>query len=185
MRMNIHEQQTNSDTAKVFFAIWPSPELRRSLHTLALEYQKRYGGRAMRAEDLHLTLLFLGVLERSQLPMLQQMVDAIELAAFSFSLQQIACWRHNRIAFAAPFEEVAPLQRLSERLRILVANTGIGFDRRPFTPHVTLLRRMAATVDPQPIQVPDWRVEAFSLVESMADGEGVRYRNLQTWRCPE
>lgn len=185
MRMNIQERKPNSDMAKVFFALWPSPALRRSLHALALQYQKRYGGRAMRAEDLHLTLLFLGLLERPRLPLLQQMVDAFELTAFSFSLQQIACWRHNRIAFAAPFEEVMPLQRLSENLRILVDNTGIGFDRRPFTPHVTLLRRMVATVDPQPIQVPDWRVEAFSLVESLADGEGVRYRDLQTWRCRE
>lgn len=183
--MNIQEQQPNTDKAKVFFALWPSPALRRSLRALAMQYQKQHGGRAMRAEDLHLTLLFLGLLDRARIPMLQQMVDAFECSAFSFSLQQIACWRHNRIAYAAPCEEVMPLQCLADNLRMLADNAGVGFDHRPFTPHVTLLRRMIVAADPQPIKVPAWRVEAFSLVESLADGQGVRYRSLQSWRCRE
>lgn len=185
MRMNIQEQPSNSGKAKVFFALWPSPALHRALHALAPRLQEQYGGRATRKEDLHLTLLFLGLVERAQLRTLQQMVDAFEFTSFSFHLQQIAFWRHNRIAYAAPGEEILPLQQLSENLRILADNAGIGFDHRLFTPHVTLLRRLNGAADPQPIEVPAWRVEAFSLVESLADNQAVRYRNLQTWRSRE
>lgn len=183
--MNIQEQQSGADAAKVFFALWPSPTLRRSLHAVALQYQKQYGGRAMRMETLHLTLLFLGTLERARIARLQELVDTFGFAAFTFSLQQVACWQHNRIAYATSCDEVVPLQSLSQNLRILTEHAGAGFDRRAFTPHVTLLRRVATLAEPQPIRLPEWRVEAFSLVESLTDEQGVRYRNLRTWHCRE
>ena len=32
-------------------------------------------------------------------------------------------------------------------------------------------------------QGKDWKVEEFSLVESISDEQGAHYRNLYTWRC--
>lgn len=181
--MNIPGKNISTEHARVFFSLWPSPELRRKLHALAMQYQKRFGGRAMRAETLHLTLLFLGEVQRSKIEELRPRVDEMEFAPFSFCLQRISCWRHNQIAFAAPEDGVASLQSLSESLRSVVSDAGIEFDRRGFTPHVTLLRKLVQPVEAQSIMLPDWNVEEFSLVESASDEQGAHYRNLYTWRC--
>jgi 2'-5' RNA ligase len=181
--MNIPAKDDSAEKVRVFFALWPAPALRRLLHALAVRYQEQYGGRAMRAETLHLTLLFLGEVSRDNIQKLQQLVDSLEMASFSFHLERIACWRHNQILYAAPEDGVFPLQVLSEALRSLTDSAGIEFDRRGFTPHVTLLRKMTQSFDSQPIQLPEWTVEEFSLVESAALNQGMRYRTLQTWRC--
>jgi len=181
--MNIPGMNKSTERARVFFALWPSPDLRRQLHALALQYQKRHGGRAMRADTLHLTLLFLGEVQRGKSEELRQHAEELAIASFSFCLQHIACWRHNQIAYAAPEEGLAPLLSLAEALRGVTDNAGIEFDRRGFTPHVTLLRKLAQPFDAQPVMLPEWRVDEFSLVESAPDMNGPRYRNLHTCRC--
>lgn len=181
--MNIPAKDDAIGKARVFFALWPEPALRRQLHALAVRYQEQCGGSAMRAGTLHLTLLFLGEVPRDNIRKLQRQVDALEMAPFSFRLAHIACWRHNRIAYAAPGEEVAPLQALSEALRALTDTAGIEFDRRDFTPHVTLLRKVTQAFESQPIRLPEWKVEGFSLVESSTLDQGASYRILKTWRC--
>lgn len=183
MTANIQARQANADKARVFFALWPNPALRRALHALALQCRQTHGGRAMEAQTLHLTLLFLGEMQRTRIARLQQAIDGFEFEAFSFLLQQLACWRHNRIAYAAPADHAAALHRLADALRQRAGDAGIGCDERPFSPHVTLLRKVTQPVDTQAIQPLEWRVEAFSLVESAADAQAVRYRTLQTWRC--
>ena len=61
LNANQHEMQLkDSGVARVFFALWPEALVRQALHTLATEYQLRCEARAMRAETLHMTLLFLG-----------------------------------------------------------------------------------------------------------------------------
>ena len=75
MPTNIHIPDKHGVPARLFFALWPSAELRRRLHALALRYQRLHGGRAMRAETLHLTLLFLGEVPRAQIASLLQAID--------------------------------------------------------------------------------------------------------------
>ena len=181
--MNIPAKEENAGKARVFFALWPEPALRRQLHALALRYQERCGGSAMRGETLHLTLLFLGEVSQDNISKLQRQVDTLEMAPFSFYLTRIACWRHNRIAYAAPEEEVPPLQVLSQVLRASSDTAGVEFDRRDFTPHVTLLRKMTQAFESQPILLPEWKVEAFSLIESTTLNQGASYRTLKTWKC--
>lgn len=181
--MNIPRAGAGEEKVRIFFALWPSSALRRKLHALSLQYWEQCGGRAMRAETLHLTLLFLGVVRRSRADVLRRQIDALEFAPFSFRLQRIAGWNHNRIAYAAPTEASAPLCYLAARLRILADGAGIAFDRRDFTPHVTLLRNLTQPVVTQPVLLPEWHVEDFALVESLSDERGARYRNLQVWHC--
>lgn len=181
--MNIPATHEGGEQARIFFALWPASALRRKLHALSLQYRERCGGQAMRPETLHLTLLFLGTVPRSRIDVLRRQVDAREFSPFSFRLQRIACWRHNSIAYAAPEEGSAPVCNLAKHLRILADSAGIDFDRRGFTPHVTLLRKLANSVETQTILLPEWHVEGFSLVESLSDERGARYRDLQAWHC--
>ena len=62
-----------AETVRLFFALWPASDLQAKLAAWANQTAGR--GRAMRSENLHLTLAFLGATEAGLVP------DLIALAA--------------------------------------------------------------------------------------------------------
>lgn len=136
----------------------------------------------MRAETLHLTLLFLGNVPRTQIAQAMQAAAKVSAPAFMLQLQQLACWKHNRIAYAAPAEQEAELVQLSSALRHEVEQAGLSFDRKAFAPHVTLVRNIERYADTQPVGPLAWRIDEFVLVESVPDEAGVRYQTLGSWQ---
>ena len=181
--MNIHRGDENTQKARLFFALWPTPVLRDELNRKAQVCSKRQGGRAMQEETLHMTLLFLGDVMRDRIPELVQQVDKVECKPFAFGLDTLQCWRHNRIAYAGVEKEVPELHRLATQLQEAAATAGIAFDKRPFTPHVTLVRKLEKSFESARVVLPQWEVPGFALVESLLQAEGPRYRDLYAWPC--
>ncbi len=174
-------EEDASRRLRLFFALWPERALQHALHRLGRQQQSVCGGRAMRGDGLHMTLLFLGSVDGGRLPALCRAVAAVRAPAFDFALQRLATWEHNRIGFAAPADTVPALDALVEALRQSVAAAGFDFDRRPFASHVTLLRgveRPAPSRDFPPLQ---WRARHFVLAASEATPVGSRYRVIQAW----
>lgn len=181
--MNIRHTEEAKQKARLFFALWPSPAMRDQLHANALACSRQYGGRVMQKATLHMTLLFLGDTPRSDIPELVRQVDRVLCMPFSFRLEVLKCWRHNRIAYMAPEGTVAELQQLVNRLREASAAAKVSFDERDFTPHVTLLRKLEKPFDPTRVELPEWRVSGFALIESVLQSDGARYQDLHSWRC--
>jgi len=181
--MNIQRGDENTQKARLFFALWPAADLRDRLHAEAQACSKQQGGRAMQQETLHMTLLFLGDVLRERVPGLVQEVDKVECEPFAFQLGALQCWRHNRIAYAGLEQDVRPLHRLAAQLQEASDAAGIAYDRRAFTPHVTLVRKLEKPFDAARIELPRWQVSGFALVESSLQAEGPRYRDLCTWPC--
>lgn len=128
-----------------------------------------------------MTLLFLGPVERGRIPALEAASAELRFTNFALEMEHLACWRHNKIAYAAPRETPEALAHLVARLAGTAEAAGIGFDRKPFMPHVTLLRNIERNFDAQTISPLRWSVGSFSLVESMLTAYGARYRILRTW----
>lgn len=181
--MNNRWNMQDQEKVRVFFALWPSPDVREQLHSMARQCQRRHGGRVMHADTLHMTMLFVGEIQVSAIQTLIQQVDATDIPPFSFMLQEIRCWKHNRIAYAAPSRENTALMALSERLKRAAQTAGVEFDRRPFTPHVTLVRKLERPFENMPLAIMEWQVSEFALVASEANAQGARYRNLHVWSC--
>lgn len=173
----------DSRPTRLFLALWPPRGVRRCLAAWATQAQAACGGRVMRADNLHLTLLFLGSVPSTQLPALQQHLDQVMCVPFTFQLSSLQSWRHNRILYAAPASAVPALEALAAGIRQAVAAIGIPFDAQPFSPHVTLLRHIRQTCAPRQMPPVTWQVNAFVLVESVTTPEGVRYRQLRRWPC--
>lgn len=174
-------QIKNSNVARVFFALWPEASVRRALHTLATEHQLRCEARAMRADTLHMTLLFLGEVERACLQQLMQTAGKISVPPFGFILDRLSFWLHNRIAYATPLVEVPALNQLVTALQQELLAAGFLFDPSEFNPHVTLLRHVGHVLESQAITPIMWWVDSFVLVESVMTDQGVRYQILQKW----
>lgn len=171
----------NSSVARVFFALWPEELVQRTLHSLATEYQAQCEGRIIEADTLHLTLLFLGGIERARLPLLRQTAGKVSVPPFRFVLDRLSFWPHNRIAYATPLVEVPALYQLATALQQELIAADFLFENYEFNPHVTLLRQVEHILEPQAIVPITWRVGSFVLVESVVTDQGARYQILQKW----
>jgi len=169
------------DTVRMFFAIWPDEGVRAALHELARQQQAACSGRVMRAETLHLTLLFLGDIPADCLSAVQQAGSAVHMSAFTLEFGRFAGWRHNAIGYVAPIGVPEALPALVALLRERVAEAGVSFDRKAYKPHVTLLRDMANMPRLRSMNPLVWIVKEFVLVQSVLDQRGARYEIVGCW----
>lgn len=170
-----------ADPARLFFALWPDAATQRALGALAQDLKRGCGGRAVPAHNVHLTLAFLGNVERARLPRLEALAAGIRAARFELAVDRVEFWRHNRIVWAGTPRCPEALQELVTRLGRELAAEGYRPDERPYVPHITLLRnaRQPPAVATLPVLV--WPVATFALVESAPRERGRVYEVVRTW----
>jgi 2'-5' RNA ligase len=171
----------NAETARLFFAIWPAPEVQQSLGEAAERLQRACGGRAVPARSIHLTLVFLGDVPSGRAAALGAFAATIEAAPFELKLDRAAYWRHNRIVWAGTAHCPPALARLVEQLEEGLSAQGYSLDRRRYVPHVTLVRNARRAPDAGLTCRVDWAVTRFALVESVASGRGRTYEVRREW----
>jgi len=173
---------TRRRPARLFFAVWPETSCRRRLAANARNLSAICGGRLIFTGNLHMTLLFIGAVDRSLIPALEAAAAGLRVPSFELALDRLGCLGHHRIACAAPGRVPQALTCLVSQLREAVAATGISFDRKPFVPHVTLLRNIERSFAARTMPALTWRIGSFALVESIATERGVRYQTLGLWQ---
>lgn len=166
----------------MFFALWPDPAIQQKLHKIAEKYQPACNARVMRADTLHMTLQFIGNIERQQLPRMINAGSKITgITPFEIELDALAFWKHNRIGYAALNADVPELEKLVTALQQNLANENIASDSTKFSPHVTLLRNVERTLPPQDCPTIKWPVNSFVLIESLTNNQKTEYRPLKEW----
>ena len=166
---------------RLFFALWPDANSRVALALLARQVASETRGRAVAADNLHLTLAFLGERPAAMVPDLCASMVAIDVAPFSLSLDAVGCWRKTGIASLNASRSVAPLVTLRERIVQALATLGVVIDARAYVPHVTLARRIESVVTRQLAAPIEWHVRSFALVASTLDAAGAKYELQHTW----
>jgi RNA 2',3'-cyclic 3'-phosphodiesterase len=166
-------------STRVFFALWPDDAERAALAAWQPPLKKLCGGKAMRAETLHATLVFLGDVVQHRMEALQLAAQEVAGAPFEISFDTACYWGHNRIVYAAPDNEPEFLLQLVSHLERGLRRHRFHFDRRSYQPHVTLLRHAKWSDEPLPaMPCAIWRVHDFVLVRSLSDENGARYEVL-------
>lgn len=167
---------------RVFFALWPPAAAAARLHAAALAAHRDCGGRAMRRENLHVTLAFLGNVPAARVAAAEAVADAIAAPAFDVELDRLGWWKHNRILWAGCAAPPSALAQLADLLGAGLRAAGFTLDERPFALHATLLRnaRCAAPV-PQLAPPVAWHTGDFVLAESVAGPDGSRYAVRRRW----
>jgi 2'-5' RNA ligase len=169
------------DTARLFFAVWPAPEVQQVLGDIARGAQRECGGRAVPARNIHLTLVFLGNLPRERLTALEKIASVTRAQRFALTVDRLEYWRHNRILWAGVSSCPDALQALVARLQDALARAEFRVDRRPYVPHVTLLRNARRAPAQVACREVVWPVDAFALVESAPNEGGRAYQVLRSW----
>ena len=154
--------------------------MRGELYRAAQTLHQECGGRVMRRDNLHLTLVFLGNVAREKIPQLEAIAKQHGCTRFDLAFGITGYWRHNRIVWAAPRATPEPLGKLVAALEQALQQSKFRFDRRPYAPHMTLLRDARAPAALPPLAF-DWPLRDFTLVESVRGAQGPEYRVLARW----
>ena len=92
-------------------------------------------------ENMHLTLAFIG--EYDDPERVKEVVESIEIRPFEMTLKGIGAFRD---LWWVGTENSAPLMAISRRLRRALAEADIPFDKKKFSPHITIIRRANGTL---------------------------------------
>jgi RNA 2',3'-cyclic 3'-phosphodiesterase len=174
------EDPRRAATARVFFALWPDPEVRSVLFRHGQGLQRALGGRLTREDSVHLTLLFLGDVPEDSLLRLHEAAAGVRFPPFHLTIDTAKCWRHNNIAWVGPGAMPAALADLAGDLAAAAGDAGFAVERRPFAAHVTLVRKATCRLLDLQIRV-DWPVREFALVRSALHRDGSRYAVIARW----
>jgi RNA 2',3'-cyclic 3'-phosphodiesterase len=173
---------------RVFFALWPDTDAAARLHMIARNWHEVLGGRVMREDSLHATLAFIGDVAPQRLPDLCAVADGIRLPGMRPAFDRGGCWRHNRIAYMGMRETPEALRSLQSELVASLRAADFSLETRPFSPHITLLRKAnclasdAAAEKENPATEPViWSVRDFVLVMSSVGANGSRYEQIGAW----
>jgi 2'-5' RNA ligase len=165
----------------LFFALWPDDGVRAQLARWCRELHAACGGRPTRAENLHLTLAFLGEVEDLRVAEIERAAGEVAPRAAMLVLDRPGYWKRNRIAWAGASVAPAGLGEMVRELRDALARSRVDFDPKEFVSHVTLLRDAG---EPQAMPVLEpirWELDGFALVRSPA-GRGGSYDVRNSWR---
>ena len=169
------------EAARLFFAAWPTPAVQRALHRIAEHAQRECSGRAIAARNIHLTLAFLGNVDRGRMPQLDAVAAATTGAPCDLVVDRVEYWRRNRILWAGVERCPLPLPALVADLSSGLRAIGFSLDERPYVPHITLVRNARRKPADSAIAAITWPVRDLALVESVPRGRERVYEVLRRW----
>jgi 2'-5' RNA ligase len=173
---------------RLFVAIRP-PEPVRDRLLDAMEGLE--GARWLDAEHLHLTLRFVGEVER---PLANELAEELgQLTAPRFALEITGVGHFERKgrphAIWAQLGASDGLELLRQRVERACASVGLERETRRFHPHITLARLGPGSGAIGPwlaangaLRAGPWAVESFSLIESHLAHTGAQYEEVVRYR---
>lgn len=167
---------------RLFFAAWPSDELRAALATHIRALQPPGAGRPQRPDQWHVTLEFLGPVSGLQLERVREAAAQVRAAPCEIVFDAVEYWRRPEVLCLIARSLPPPLESLVSQLREALAARGFEPESRPFRAHLTLARKVVHPVAPVRFEPLHWPVEGFALVESVTDRSGSVYTPLAAWR---
>lgn len=170
-----------TERERLFFALWPEPQVRARLECLVRSEAVARIGKPVAAENLHLTLVFLGACASRERDCMKGAAAQVRVPGFSLCLDRIGYWRRSRILWAGADGEPPELVELVGSLSRHLAQCGYHPESRPYRAHLTLARKAGWPVSVPPMEPVRWRVQTFCLVRSVTTSSGSQYEILHTW----
>ena len=164
---------------RLFFALWPDDTTRQALAAEAERLAPLCGGYPLPAENMHITLAFLGNVDEARIAPLVALAQGWPALQGEWTLDRLGHFPQPRIVWAGSQMPSDALLTLDAELWQALSRHGFTAPQREFTPHVSLVRQAerAAPQSRLPTSIR-WRFDHLALVESQLGNGGSRYRTL-------
>ena len=165
---------------RLFIAVTLGGEMKSALRDIQEQIKKQnIGGNFTKLENLHLTLAFIG--EYSDPDRAAEALGRVSFKPFRISLDGIGCFGN---LWWAGIRDGGELQKCAAQVRHCLADARIPFDRKRFSPHITLIREASRPIKAG-IIVPEagMTVEKLSLMRSDRGKSGMIYTETASVSC--
>ena len=155
----------------------------------ALEPLRPLPGRAIPAENWHLTMRFIGPMEQVTYERMLAELDATQLGgSFSIRFEGLGAFPNPRratVLWVGISHGGDELVRLAAAVEDAVAAAGVDPEERPFRPHLTVARirppaNVTDLVDQASLPAIRWRADRLTVFRSHLGSGGARYEPLDT-----
>lgn len=143
------------------------------------------------ADNLHVTLRFLGEVETPAAEDLALALGRVRATPFPLELHGVGHFEKSRKSGSHPHAvwaqvlDSAPLEALRRKVDQACATVGLGHDERRYVPHVTLARLNSGSglvggwlAAHALLRAGPWQVEDFGLFESQLTAHGSHYTEV-------
>ncbi|MDD2732434.1 MAG: RNA 2',3'-cyclic phosphodiesterase [Desulfuromonadaceae bacterium] len=174
---------------RLFIAIEIPDDLNNKIVNLRTDIP---GARWVPAEQIHLTLAFLGEVEEDDAELLGRELARIKLPEFTLCFRGAGCFpdRHRPHVLWIGLEPEPLLDKLAVTVRATALACGIRREERAFSPHITLARlkehvpgEIDAFLDQNSrVKLPPFSVREFTLFQSRLTPQGVVHTALMNFQ---
>jgi RNA 2',3'-cyclic 3'-phosphodiesterase len=184
-------EETSTLKVRAFFGL-PIPEAQREQLDpyLAACVAKAPEFRWVPASNLHLTIRFIGSIERSVADGIADQLAEPPLAGFDLELGEVGTFSRGplvRVVWLQVKLGAEPARELAARVEAACVRAGMEPEARPFRPHLTIARargRNGADLPPLPStpDLPPWRADELILYRSHLGRAGAVYEPVRSLR---
>ncbi|TNF33940.1 MAG: RNA 2',3'-cyclic phosphodiesterase [Gammaproteobacteria bacterium] len=180
--MDNNHQQIEQATRRLFFALWPSDDVRAAMvKVFKQSSQAKLRAKTVMPGNLHITLHFIGNVDTERQACLHQAATSVRSEPFNLRLDRYGHFYQARVFWLGCSDIPPVLKQLYTDLATAFTGCGYTADKRPYAPHVTLMRKL---LKPGPLIQPEaihWPVREFVMLESLSHPEGVEYRVIERY----
>ncbi len=112
---------------------------------------------------------------------MEKCADTIQLPPFELVLDRAGYWPRPRVVWLGCSEVPPALQALAGRLNAAMATCDLRPENRPYSPHLTVLRKANRGPVQDAVTPLHWGVNDFVLVQSLTLPEGPQYQVVRRW----
>lgn len=168
-------------TSRLFFALWPLDQVRQSIVEQLSGLSPRLNGRVMQQQNLHVTIHFVGQVTESTKDCMHAAARSVAAEAFQLNMDKFGHFPKAKIFWMGAQNLPVQLTQLHKNLGVAIEGCGFNLETRPFSPHVTLLRKCSESIPAHVNFSIPWLVEEFVLVESITSERGVNYQVIEKY----
>ncbi|HKJ51802.1 MAG TPA: RNA 2',3'-cyclic phosphodiesterase [Gammaproteobacteria bacterium] len=166
---------------RIFFALWPDAATRARLAAIAARIPLARPARRVPDYNLHLTLHFVGNVDPADADCMRRQARAVGGTAFELAIDSSGQFDRARVGWLGPERMPDALLNLHRELGLKLRTCGYQAEKRAYSPHVSVVRKLNRTVEAVAFDPLLWKVDNFVLVESRAVETGVRYQVVESY----
>jgi 2'-5' RNA ligase len=159
---------------RLFIAIKLNSELRNALTDVQQRLIRRgIRGNYTNTDNLHITLAFIG--EYDEPDFVTEVISEVPFSPFPISLSTLG---HFGNLWWVGLDDNDELDSYVKRLRKALSEAGIPFDKKKFSPHITLIRKAIGTLPAVSVPKTVMSVDHISLMSSKRGTKGMIYTEI-------
>lgn len=172
---------SGSEIQRLFFALWPDDTLRHFLYKATRRPVRLSGGKPVPPANFHITLAFLGNLDKADALQARQAAASVDAEPFELQMDRLSFWPEPGLLWLGATQLPDAARTLTEELIKALRSRGLEPDTKPFVPHVTLARKVVKPGQQGALRPLRWPVREFALLRSLTHAHASEYQPLTSW----